>query len=122
MTSLADANLVLGALNPQDALHERAARHLAAHRGLLVPFSVGIELLLIAKKHGVGHVQLLAAAEGLFELEKADVLYTAAEALDAREVSTVFDAVHLADALHRGGKLHTADGALLKGAFPTEGF
>lgn len=122
MSGTADANLVLAAINPGDALHLRAMRHLDAHRSLAVPFSVGLELLLIAKKHGLSHVELLAAAEERFTLENADVLYTAAEALDAKEVGTVFDAVHLADAFHRGEKLHTADAALLKSAFPTEPF
>ena len=122
MTGIADANLVLAAVNDKDALHARAARHLAAHRDLAVPYSVGIELLLIAKKHGVSHVELLAAAEEHFTLENADVLYTAAEALDAKEVATVFDAVHLSDAFHRKEALHTADKALVKSAFPTEAF
>ena len=122
MSGTADANLVLAAINPDDALHARATRHLAAHRDVVVPYSVGIELLLIAKKHKLGHVELLAAAEERFTLENADVLYTAAEALDAREVGTVFDAVHLADAFHRKEALHTADKALVRSAFPTEPF
>ncbi len=38
------------------------------------------------------------------------------------EVETVFDAVHLADAFHRGPVLHTADEALLRAVFPTIGY
>lgn len=51
-----------------------------------------------------------------------EVLRTAAEALGTGEITTVFDAVHLADALHRHGALHTADQALQRSAFPTESF
>lgn len=87
-----------------------------------MPFSVGLELLFVAKRFSMGFVQSLGAAEAFFELEGRDVLYTAAEALDSSEVATVFDAVHLADAFHRRGALHTADERLLQTAFPTVRF
>lgn len=122
MTDTADLTLVLAAIVPGDALPQRAGRHLQRSPRLLIPFSVGVELLFVAKRFDLGFVQSLGAAEARFDLESRDLLYTAAEALDAGDVGTVFDAVHLADALHRGGKLHTADRALLATAFPTEGF
>src|SRR2546428_4927048 len=77
------------------------------HR-LLVPFSVGLELLFVAKRFRLGYVESLGATEAHFDLEGRDVLYTAAEALDSGDIATVFDAVHLADAFRRGGALHTA--------------
>lgn len=122
MTDTADLNLVLARLLPGDALHERAKRHVERHGRLVVPFSVGLELLFVAARFELGCVEALGAAEAHFEVEGANVLYTAAEALDAEEVSTVFDAVHLAAALHRGGQLHTADERLLRSAYPTTGF
>lgn len=119
----ADLNLVLAVIKKRDALKGRATRHLdQLGEPLLVPFPVGIELLFICKRHGLGYVDALGAAENRFELEDREVLYTAAEALDAEEVPTVFDAVHLADAFHRRGALHTADRKLLEGPFPTEPF
>lgn len=123
MTDTADLNLVLAVLLPDDALEERAAAHLAdLGAAPLVPFSVGIELLFICKKHGLGYVEALGAAEGRFDVEGRDVLYTAAQALDDGDVPTVFDAVHAADAMHRGGRLHTADRRLVEGPFPTVQF
>ncbi len=122
MTDTADLNLVLALIKPSDALRDRAVRHLRSRGRLLLPFSVGMEFLFVAKRFGIGSVESLGAAEGHFDLERRDVLYTAAETLDSREVATVFDAVHLADALHRGGSLHTADKKLLRTAFPTERF
>lgn len=67
-------------------------------------------------------MESLGAAESHFALEGRKVLYTAAEALDSGEVQTVFDAIHLADAFHRGTALHTADARLLKTPFPTVRF
>lgn len=119
MTDTADLNLVLATIKPADALRDRALRHLRTSGRLLVPFSVGMELLFVAKRFALGFVESLGAAEAHFDLENRDVLYTAAEALDAGDVGTVFDAVHLADALHRGGALHTADGELLRTTFAT---
>jgi len=121
VTDNADLNLVLAVIKPTDALRERALRHLGSRRRLLVPFSVAIELLFVAKRFRMGFVQSLGAAEAYFDVENRDVLYTAAEALDAGEVETVFDAVHLADAFHRGAVLHTADEALLRTVFPAIG-
>jgi predicted nucleic acid-binding protein len=121
VSDTADLNLVLAVIKPADALQARAERHLQEHMPY-VPFSVGIELLLVMKKWGLPMVAALGATEARFEVEGRDILYTAAEALDAGEVSTVLDAVHLADALHRGGRLHTADEALLRTPFPTAAF
>jgi hypothetical protein len=122
MSGIADANLVLAVINRKDALHARGLAHLRRHRGLRVPLSVGIELLLIAKKHGHAYLELLRAVERHFDVEDRAVLHTAAEALDAEEVRAVFDAVHLAEALHRGEAVHTADRALTGTAFPTVAF
>ncbi len=122
MTDTADLNLVLAVIKPGDALRERALRHLRSRGRLIVPFSVATELLFVARRFQMGFVQSLGAAEGHFELEHRDVLYTAAEALDSGEVATVFDALHLADALHRGSALHTADEKLHRTAFPTVRF
>lgn len=122
MSGTADANLVVATINPEDALHERARSHLAGHPRLLIPFSVGIELLFVARNHGRQYLELIEAAHERFEIEGLDVLRTAAEALDTGEVPTVLDAVHLSDALHRRGALHTADERLLRTAFPTQRF
>jgi len=122
VTDTADLNLVLAVIKRKDALRSRAVRHLRSRGRLLMPFSVGLELLFVAKRFSMGFVQSLGAAEAFFELEGRDVLYTAAEALDSSEVATVFDAVHLADAFHRRGALHTADERLLQTAFPTVRF
>ena len=122
MTDTADLNLVLARILPGDALHERSKRHLAKAGRLLAPFSVGMELLFVASRFKITCVEALGAAEAHFDIEGRSVLYGAAEALDSREVPTVFDAVHLADALHRGGRLHTADSRLHHTAFPTQPF
>jgi len=122
VTDTADLNLVLALIKPRDALRDRAARHIHQTGSLVVPFSVGMELLFVAKRFGLGFVAALGATEAHFTLEKRDVLYSAAEALDSGEVETVFDAVHLADAFHREASLHTADQRLLKTAFPTVRF
>ncbi|MFQ6013349.1 MAG: PIN domain-containing protein [Thermoplasmata archaeon] len=122
MTGTADLNLVLAVVKSKDRLRDRAVRHLERFGPLLVPFSVALELLFVAKRFGLGYVEILGATEAHFDLERREVLYTAAEALDAGDVKTVFDAVHLADAFHRGGALHTADRELLQTAFPTVGF
>lgn len=84
-----------------------------------MPFSVGLELLFVSHRWNLGRVEALGAADAHSEVEWADVLYTAAEALDAGEVSTVFDAVQCAEALHRDAVLETADAALHETAFPT---
>ncbi len=122
MTHTADLNLVLAVIKRDDTLRARAVRHLGSAGRLLIPFSVALELLFVAKRFPLGFVESLGAAEASFDVEDRDVLYTAAEALDAGEVATVFDAVHLADAFHRGGALHTADERLLRTAFPTVRF
>ncbi|HEX9339738.1 MAG TPA: hypothetical protein VF992_00985 [Thermoplasmata archaeon] len=122
MTDTADLNLVLAVIKPVDALRARALRHLHTRPRLLVPFSVGLELLFVAKRFRLGYVESLGATEAHFDLEGRDVLYTAAEALDSGEIATVFDAVDLADAFRRGGFLHTAEERLLRTPFPTTRF
>lgn len=121
MTGFADANLVLAAINPQDGLHARAKRHLGSTR-LTVPFSVGIELILIARKKGYAPDELLDVADLHFELAERDLLFTAADALVEGEVATTFDAIHLAAAFRAGTSLHTADAKLLRSHFPTVAF
>jgi hypothetical protein len=119
----ADLDLVLALIKPADWLKARATAHVAARERLVVPYSVAIELLFLAREQGVGSlVGALGATEAHFELERRDVLYTAAEALDSGELATVFDAVHAADALHRGAALHTTDARLRGSSFPTVGF
>ena len=122
MTDNADLNLVLAVIKPTDAHRDRALRHARSRQRLLVPFSVAIELLFVAKRFRMGFVESLGAAEAHFEVENREVLYTAVEALDAGEIETVFDAIHVADAFHRGAAPHTADEALLRTAFPTIGY
>lgn len=121
MTDFADADLVVAIVKPTDHLKVRAQRHLQTHR-LRIPFSVGIELLFVARKHGASCGDFLGAAQHSFDLEDADVLLAAAEALDAAELTTVFDAVHAAQALVSGVKLHTTDRRLLASEFPTQTF
>lgn len=122
MTDTADLSLVLAVIKPEDALRNRALRHLRGLGRLLIPLSVALELLFVAKRFRLGFVESLGAAEAHFDLENRRVLYTAAEALDSGEVTTVFDAVHLADAFHRGAALHTADARLLRTSFSTVPF
>lgn len=117
---LADLNLVLGRILPDDDLHDRACERVDQAGTIVVPFSVGLELLFVADRWELGRVEALGAADAHFEVEGGDVLYTAAEALEAGEVATVFDAVHCAEALHRGQPLHTADEALQESPYPTE--
>lgn len=119
---LADLNLVLARILPDDDLHERARHRVAEADTLVVPFPVGLELLFVAHRWGLGRVEALGAADAHFDVERADVLYTAAEALDAGEISTVFDAVHCAEALHRDTPLVTADESLHGAPYPTEAF
>jgi predicted nucleic acid-binding protein len=121
MTDRADANLVLAVIKPQDALHTRAVKHLGRSR-LLVPFAVGIELLMICKKHGLLHEELIDLTEDRFDVENLVALRTAARALDKGRITTVFDAIHAAEALAAGARLHTADAKLLRSGFPTTGF
>lgn len=118
---LADADLVAAIVKTSDHLKARAVAHRKAH-DLQVPFSVGIELLFVAKKHGVAYVDFLGAASTHFDIDRVDVLLAAAEALDNGEISTVFDAVHASQALLDRTALHTTDEALLQSPFPTVKF
>ena len=122
MNDVADLNFVLAVILPEDPLKARAERRLSEHARLTIPFSVGVELLMVAKRFDLGCVAALGAASGRFDVEEQQVLATAAEALDSGEIGTVFDAVHCAEAYHRGVRLHTADDELLRSAFPTRKF
>lgn len=118
---LADADLVAAIVKPTDHLKRRAEAHLRKF-ALTVPFSVGIELLFVAKKHGISYVDFLGAASTHFDIDRVDVLLAAAEALDNGEIGTVFGAVHASQALLDGIRLHTTDAKLLASAFPTSTF
>lgn len=120
-TDLADADLVAAIVKPTDHLKRRAEAHLRKHH-LTVSFSVGIELLFVAKKHGVGYVDFVGAASTHFDMDRVDVLLAAAEALDKGEIGTVFDAVHAAQAMTTGAALHTTDEKLLASPYPTVAF
>lgn len=122
MSDTADANLVLAALSPADALHARAMAHLARKAKLALPFSVSIELLHGAHKRGVPLTPFVAAVDERFEIESRELVLIAARALDEQLVQGVFDALHAADALHHGRALHTADERLLRSGFPTVPF
>lgn len=122
MTGLADASLVIAALQPRDALHARAVEHLRVHGRLLVPMTVAVELLLGTRARKGSCVDLITAAELHFDIEGREVLLIAAAALDDGTVATVFDSLHLAEALSRGSSLHTADDDLLRTDFPTVPF
>ena len=112
--SLADTNLVIAVIRERDALKERAETWLRRNPVPTVPYSVGLELLLIAKKRGFTRVGILGAACRRLRMERLDVLLAAAEMLDTGEVSGTFDAVHLAEAMHAETTLVTADEALWK--------
>lgn len=122
MTGLADTNLVVAAIDPRDGLHARALAHLRTNRGLTMTTAIGLELLLVMRKRGDSCVEALAAAEQHFEIENADAVYAAAEAMDTRALPTTFDALHLAEAALRGTTLHTADERLLRSPYPTTAF
>jgi predicted nucleic acid-binding protein len=122
MSGIADTNLVLALLKPNDALHARAKRHVAKHPGLVVPLSVGLELLIIAAKHDLVPDELIDVVDQHFILEHRELLIDAASAMTEREIPTAFDAVHAVEALHRGTTLHTADARLLRTDFPTTPF
>lgn len=117
----ADSDLIAAIVKPCDHLKARAEARLAKGP-LTVPFSVGIELLFVARKFGKPCVDFLGAASRYFTLERLDVLLAAAEALDTGEVGTVFDAVHGAAALVDGAVLWTTDGKVLGSGFPARRF
>ncbi|MGB0652096.1 MAG: hypothetical protein ACPGQL_02750 [Thermoplasmatota archaeon] len=121
MVDYADADLVTAILKPTDHLKARAEAHLALH-DVVVPFSVGIELLFVARKHGVPCRDWIAAATRHFDVERADILLAAARALDLEQVGTVFDAVHAASALQDDGRLHTTDRKIRASGFPIKGW
>lgn len=119
----ADLNLVLAVIQDADALKARAERHLAKTAlPPIVPFAVGIELLLWCRKHGAPYERAVIATRYHFELERSEVLLTAAQALERGEVRSPFDAVHLAEAFHEGAALVTADERLWRSRYPTERF
>lgn len=118
---LADADLVTAVVKPYDHLKARAMARLRT-APLRVPFSVGIELLFVAHKHGISRRDFLEAACRHFDVERRDVLLAAARALDVGQVRHVFDAVHASQALLDGAKLHTTDQGLLQSGFPATAF
>lgn len=119
----ADLNLVLAVIQEQDALKARGERFLAgADLPPVVPFAVGIELLLWCRKRGAAYVPAVTACAYHFELEQAEVLLTAAQALERGEVRSPFDAVHLAEAFLAGVPLVTADERLWRTRYPTARF
>lgn len=122
MSDTADANLVLAALSPTDALHARATAHLVRKAKLAIPFSVSIELLHGAHKRGVPLTPLVLAIDERFEIESRALVLIAARAVDEQLVRGIFDALHAADALQHGRALHTADDRLLRSGFPTVPF
>lgn len=115
----ADADLVLARINTEDALHARAVQHMRLEPGITVPNSVALELLLVARKKGLRYADVITATDSYFEVETREVFLTAAALLDKGRVRTPFDAVHVAVALHRGGRLHTADKRLQRAGLPT---
>lgn len=119
---LADLNLVLAVIKEEDALKARAAKFVRTRGDLIMTFATGIELLLWCRKHRLHFVDYVDRALESFPSERPEVLRTAAQALHEGQVTSPFDAVHLADALHRGTTLATADEALWKTRFPTERF
>lgn len=119
---LADLNLVLAVIKEEDALKARAMRYVAARPRPVAPVSVGIELLLWCRKHRLAYVDWMDRAIERFDVENAEVLQIAAQALKEGRVRSPFDAVHLAEALHRGVPLATADEALWTSGFPTARF
>lgn len=118
---LADADLVTAVVKPSDHLKQRATTRLRAG-SLRVPFSVGIELLFVAHKHGISRRDFIEAACRHFDVERRDVLLAAARALDVGQVRHVFDAVHASHALLGGTRLHTTDQGLLQSGFPATAF
>lgn len=119
MSDYADADLVLAIVKPADHLKERAEERLSQGR-LTIPFSVGMELLFVAHKFNRPRTALIAAAAKRFDIDNLDILLVAADALDEGDVTTVFDAVHAAQAFIDGQDLHTTDRRLLASAFPTK--
>jgi len=119
MTDHADLNLVLAHLKAADALKARAEKHLRAAGRPLVTFAVGVELLFWCRKHGLSPLDYAERCVTTFEVEGGDVLLAAAHAMEREGVTSPFDAVHLAEAMHRGARLVTADERLLKSKYPT---
>ncbi|GEM_PF-4606918 len=116
---LADLNLVLAHLKQADALKARAEKHLRAAGAPLVTFAVGIELLLWCRKHSLSPLDFVERCVTTFEVEGSDVLLAAAYAMERDGIASPFDAVHLAEAMHRRARLVTADDRLLRSKYPT---
>lgn len=121
MTAFADADVVAAIVKPADHLKARAEA-LLRKTPVIVPFSAGIELLFVARKFSIPCVDFIGAASRRFDLDRVDVLLTAAEALDEGEVATVFDAVHAAQALVDGAILFTTDRGLRASPFPVKAY
>ncbi len=119
MVGSADANLLLAAVDPQDALHARARSHIHAHGRLRASVPAVLEAFIVLRRRGASLQALVARLNEHFDLDDAGSLQTAAWALDKGLLRTPFDAYHAADAHRRGEPLHTADQELLASAFPT---
>lgn len=119
---LADLNFVLASIKADDALKKRAEKHARALGKPAVTFATGIELLFWCRKHGAPFLDYVERCALEFDLEKRDVLLAAAHALQEEGLASPFDAVHLAEALHRDVKLVTADEKLWRSRFPTRPF
>lgn len=119
---LADLNYVLASIKEDDALKKRAEKHARASGRPLVAFATGIELLFWCRKHGEPFLDYVERCAIEFDLEKPDVLLSAARALQEDGLASPFDAVHLAEALLRGARLVTADERLWKTRYPTAPF
>lgn len=126
VAKFADLNLVLAVLKGQDALKSRAEAYVKnVGVPVVVPYSVGIELLFWCRKHGENYLDAMALCVKNFVVEKADPLLTAAHALQNEKLTSPFDAVHLAEAFHAGTSLATADEKLQRkaaGRYPVEPF
>ncbi|MHB8585056.1 MAG: PIN domain-containing protein [Thermoplasmatota archaeon] len=109
MTRLADLNLVLTTLKDEDKLKRRAMDFLAKNDPPTVTSAVGLELLLWCRKHRPSYIDWTDRMIGTFPVENSAVLLTAAQALKEGETTSPFDAMHMAEALHRGQPLVTAD-------------
>ena len=122
----ADLNFVLALLKSDDDLKQRAQAHVRKSPvPIVVPYSVGIELLFWCRKHGESYLDAMALCTKNFAVDKSDELLTAAHALQNENLDSPFDAVHVAEAFHAGTVLVTADEKLRKkaaGRYPVEPF
>src|SRR5687768_15657527 len=96
---VADLSLVLALIKVDDALKQRAHDHMRGRPRMVMPLSVGIELLVIARRDGIDPVAAVGACQAWFDVEGSDLLATASQLIVDGDARTPFDAVHLATAL-----------------------